>query len=787
MQPKKSTLHKIAGSEPRNITNRLRRLLALVFLLGSLGASHKVAAQSGSINSDAITLTVQPTGQAAKTGQNYAGSQNRSPYDSYVRLGQSSQPSIAVPQLGTYDLNGNSSLIITGTSLVGSITTDNSTLAATRLQYRVYLSGTLDAQKPSYTNVTLNSTTTVVDPEFTRFSGSANTNIDLISGLTSGGTYVLDVRFQADASRTTANSNTRATFTDLSAGDYFLANFDITAPPTTPAGGTTIWQSTTATGGSTDWLLASNWSNGVPTPTSNAVIPAKSNSSIVYPVLNNPSLTYAVNNLTLQGNTGSSAAQLTINAATLTVYGNILQPSGGLKGNAINAPGVRDATRNSTIVLAGADQIITGQLLVADIIVAGSGVKSVINVLIPSNIIAFLPTDPAKGAIIQSAAYDDSNGTVTPVLNRTIFDTTGNSIINLVSTSSISLVSGEAETNTSYIKGVTRVDRTLTQGVQNKFGNIGLDVTANHTPGNIFVYRVVGDPLTGPLAAGAVPTKRYYQVVGDDNSSSAATAGSNLDIVFHYLDSSDELNGIKEENLNLFTAQQNGAPFRRAYGTLDTGKNTVIRLALPSAPNFYLTLGDVTNPLPVTLTAFAAVRSGANALVSWTTASELNNKGFNVQVSADGVSFRSLGFVASKMINSSQVLNYTYTDTEAGKSGNRYYRLEQVDLDGKVNYSAVRVVGFSGETVTSAVALVAYPNPFTTTLEMNLEGASVSNGALVSVRIMDMTGRIVRDKQIAINGASLSLGDLSDLRSGLYMAKVTLPDGSAKTVRIQRQ
>lgn len=758
-----------------------------MLLLGGISASTKVAAQSGSISSDGITLTIGPTGQTPATGQNYAGSQNDSPYDSYTQLGQSSTNAIAVPQLGTFDLNNKSTLTITGASLVGTITTNNSTLNATRVQYRVYLSGTLDAQKPSYTNVTLSSTQTAVTTSVSTFSGTANTNIDLLSGLTNGGTYVLDVRFQADATRRTTNASTgavtttNATFTDLSAGDYFLANFYVTPPPITPTGGTTTWQSTTANGGSTDWLLASNWSNGVPTATSNAIIPAKTNSSIVYPILNDITATYAVNNLTLQGNTGSSAAQLTINMATLRVYGNILQPAGGLTGPITNRPGVTDATQNSTIILAGNDQIITGQLLVADIIVAGSGIKSVINTLIPSNTLAFRPSNPTVGVIIQSASLDTANGTV-----QTVFDTTGNSYISLVSSSTISTVAGDAETNVSYVKGVTRADRLLVNGVQNTFGNIGLDLTANHTPGNIFVYRVVGDPLTGPLAAGAVPTKRYYQIRGDDDSRNVSTAGSNLNVVFHYLDSEDELNGIKESNLNLFSAQQNGAPFRQAYGTLDAANNIVIRLALPSAPNFYLTLGDVTKPLPVTLTAFAAVRTGANALVSWTTATELNNKGFNVQVSADGVAFRTLGFVASKLVNSSQVLNYTFNDTEAGKNGKRYYRLEQVDVDGKVNYSPVRAVSFDGN-ATNSVALVAYPNPFSNTVGLTLEGVTLSEGALASVKVVDMTGRTVRDQQLALNGASISLGDLSDLRSGLYLAKVTLPDGSVKTVRIQRQ
>ena len=236
----------------------------------------------------------------------------------------------------------------------------------------------------------------------------------------------------------------------------------------------------------------------------------------------------------------------------------------------------------------------------------------------------------------------------------------------------------------------------------------------------------------------------------------------------------------------MFSAQQNGAPFKgTSNSTLSELDKTVSTSALPSTPNFYLTLGDKTNPLPVSLVAFAAVRSGANALLSWTTASEQNNKGFNVQVSADGVNYRTLAFVASKSPNSSNELSYKYTDTETAKAGTRYYRLEQVDEDGKLNYSPVRAVGFDGAAATS-VALVAYPNPFSDTIGLTVEGATTTDGAAY-VQLVDMTGRMVRDQKVSLNGASLALGDLSGLRSGLYLAKVTLPDGTVQTVRVQKQ
>jgi hypothetical protein len=754
----------------RSTAPYLRKLVAFVMLLTGLGASRAALAQT--FYNDAVVITKQPTG-GSSTNTPYAGKQSYDPYKSYTRLGNnSSSPTVVTPNLGTYDLNGNSQLKLVGGSLTVSQPDPivGNSYPGAQISYRVYLTGTT---APAYSNVIMPAAGN--DSRGAVAFNTNSANIDVLSGLVNGGNYTIDVQFSLLVDD---GSGSVSAVTDPSNASYTLA-FYVTPPPVTPAGGTTTWQSTTANGGSTDWLLASNWSNGVPSATSNAVIPPKNNSAIVYPVLNNPTATYAVNNLTLQGNTGSSAAQLTIGTATLSVYGNINQPAGGLAGNTIGVPGVANSAQNSTLILAGADQIITGQLLVSDIVVAGSGIKSVINIVTPSNTLSFRPASASAGVIIQSAAQDTGSGAVV-----TVFDTTKNSYIALLSSSTVSLAPGDSETNTSYVKGVLRADRNLVTGVNNTFGNIGLDLTPNHTPGLIVVYRVVGDPLTGPLASGAVPTKRYFQIQGDDNSANSGFAGSNLTATFHYLNSTDELNGIQEQNLTLFSALQNGAPFTPAYGTLNQADRTVTRVALPSFSNFYLTLGDRTRPLPVSLTAFSATVAGANVNLAWTTATEKNSAGFDVQVSTTGTNYRKIAFVASKSPNSQQQQNYTYVDTEAGKTGTRYYRLRQFDLDGTESFSPVRTASFTGNALATTTS--AYPNPFTSYVDLNIDAATAGT-APVRVQLLDMTGRIVREQMVLVENASLHLNALDGLHTGLYLAKVSLPNGTTQTLRIQKQ
>lgn len=752
-----------------------RKLYFLITLTLAISVVHTANAQNPSFYDNAISLTRQPTGGATEDIL-YAGIKNDAPYSNYTSLGTvSTNPTTPAPNIGTFDVNTprTSQLTFTGGSIVARPAYDPDisgfvgTIAAARILYRVYLSSATSL--PNYSAILLN--------DAGSFSGSKrlysnNTSVDLLDNLPGAGSYIVDIQFQIDIN----NNGKVTTYTDPSSS--YQARFTITPPLITPSGGTTTWLSTS----STDWTVASNWTNGVPTATSNAIIPEKTtNSNIAYPILNNPATAYEVKNLTLQGNLNSSRALLNIGTATLKVYGDLDQIAGGLTGSTTGISGSADPSQNSTIIFVGADQIITGRLTVSDIVIAGSGTKSVISSLNPSNILVFKPTSVTDGVIVQSAAKQNGG-----VQTTYVFDTTYNSLIDLGSAGIISSVPGEWETNVSYIKGVSRSLRNLEINQSESFGNIGIDLTSNHrVTSGVSVFRIVGDALTGPTGSTAVPIKRQYQIVGDDNSNAAAYSNSAVDVVFHYLPSLDELNGIAESNLTMFSTPTGAAPYTPLGGTLDLSAHTVTRLSLPSLNPYTLTLGDKTNPLPVSLVAFTAARNNQNILLSWATASEQNNAGFEVQVSTDGATFRKLAFIASKGANSTQSLNYSYTDTEAGKYGIRYYRLRQLDITGEETFSPVRVVSFDGSA--NAAALAAYPNPFVDKVGFNLDATTLGANSTAHVQLIDMTGRIVREQTLTVQNASLTLDNLNALRSGLYLVRITLPDGSAKTLRIQKQ
>jgi hypothetical protein len=176
-------------------------------------------------------------------------------------------------------------------------------------------------------------------------------------------------------------------------------------------------------------------------------------------------------------------------------------------------------------------------------------------------------------------------------------------------------------------------------------------------------------------------------------------------------------------------------------------------------------------PLPVELSTFTAVQIGSKVLLKWTTETEINNFGFDVErcaLSAECQAWEKIGFVNGNG-NSNSPKEYSFTDNPA--TGNKYYyRLKQIDSDGQTEYSNVISIDLN---IPNQYALYQnYPNPFnpTTSITYNLP----ADGP-VSLKVFDVLGSevatLVNDNQksgvhtIPFNGKGLS--------SGIYICKIT--------------
>jgi fibronectin-binding autotransporter adhesin len=184
-------------------------------------------------------------------------------------------------------------------------------------------------------------------------------------------------------------------------------------------------------------------------------------------------------------------------------------------------------------------------------------------------------------------------------------------------------------------------------------------------------------------------------------------------------------------------------------------------------------------PLPVTLVQFAAVRQGAAVRLAWATAAEQNSAYFVVQRSDNGRTFSDLQRVAAQG-NSAGRHEYTALDA-APLAGLSYYRLHQVDTDGKAAYSPVATVRFD-EQQSATPALVAYPNPATAQGFRVLATNLGTTGG--TVRVFDNVGRLVLTHTAAAGTTEAAIEPKQPLVSGLYFVTWQTADGQKLTTKV---
>ena len=170
-------------------------------------------------------------------------------------------------------------------------------------------------------------------------------------------------------------------------------------------------------------------------------------------------------------------------------------------------------------------------------------------------------------------------------------------------------------------------------------------------------------------------------------------------------------------------------------------------------------------PLPVTFIDFNGIVHADQASLHWSTATELNNKGFEVEKSIDGSLFSSIGFVIGNT-NSSLTNNYSYTDNKV-LSGFNYYRLKQVDMDGNFRYSSTIRLDFKN----FDWAIMGNPVTSNTWIQLQLAKTSV-----VDMQVISADGRMVK----SIHKGKMDLGTYSmplnagNLAPGTYFVRLII-------------
>ena len=183
----------------------------------------------------------------------------------------------------------------------------------------------------------------------------------------------------------------------------------------------------------------------------------------------------------------------------------------------------------------------------------------------------------------------------------------------------------------------------------------------------------------------------------------------------------------------------------------------------------------VTTPLPVTYKSFTAKSENCDfSHLDWTVVNEVNNKGFEVERKV-GKEYEVVGTVEGKG-TSAHATNYSFTDKLEGKYNgqNVYYRLKQVDFDGRFNYSKELSVRPSCDV---EIALNLSPNPTKDLLYVALTGVSEESA---KVRLFDQSGKFLKEYMVVPN-TNFEI-NVQSLNPGVYTMRYT----SDSTDKIQR-
>jgi hypothetical protein len=184
--------------------------------------------------------------------------------------------------------------------------------------------------------------------------------------------------------------------------------------------------------------------------------------------------------------------------------------------------------------------------------------------------------------------------------------------------------------------------------------------------------------------------------------------------------------------------------------------------------------------LPVKWASFIGSKSTDASILKWSTSSETNNSHFEIQRSVDGKNFEAIGKVKGSG-NSNRSVNYSFTDKEAATTKTTYYRLKQVDFDGKSEYSkTVSVVN----TIAKAGIGATLPNPFNNDLNVTVNASSAT---VANIVIMDMIGKIhhtsTEQLQSGVNTISINTTDMPD---GIYFVRVSY-NGETYTQKVVKK
>jgi hypothetical protein len=307
--------------------------------------------------------------------------------------------------------------------------------------------------------------------------------------------------------------------------------------------------------------------------------------------------------------------------------------------------------------------------------------------------------------------------------------------------------SGNSERLKFYINGVEEAltySNTIPATLPNTSDNLTI---GRYSSGGFYFDGSIEEVRIWSTARSGTDIATYYQ---------NEVIGSNSDLIAYYKLNQGEADGT---NTNVTTVKD-------ASNNCNDG--TITNMALTGTSSNWVA-GHAGVPLPVEMTYFRGQAITSGSYLEWQTATEENNDGFEIQRSIDGKNWEKIGFEAGAG-TTFEVQNYDFLDARP-LTGTNYYRLKQIDFDGKFDYSQVVTIFYGQELANDNFKV--FPNPVKDQLTI-MDGEGIAT-------IYNILGQPV--KEFTINNAQFSI-DMNDLPKGQYILRISRQNGNVVTKQL---
>ncbi|MEI7801458.1 MAG: GEVED domain-containing protein [Bacteroidota bacterium] len=492
---------------------------------------------------------------------------------------------------------------------------------------------------------------------------------------------------------------------------------------------------------SNDWNTSGNWCGGVPTATTDVII----NSGMPNDPLVDLGAVATCHNITINAGASLSIASNTLNMKgdlTIVPTGFYVHYGGTLELNGTTLQTIPDISCYNLKINNAAGVVITGDVLVSHILNLFNGIISTGGSIITVS-------NPSTGAVTGYSSINYVNGRLIRYINNGAFAFP----IGDATHYELATVTVNNLAPTFYLLGEYFTDNTGCTDVPNVGGGPNVNGTLLTSLLNGGFWTITPDDQ---------PTSGTYNIQLNETGYSNTPPGPSYCAV------------IKRDDC--FANWQSLGTHINTTQSIGGGTVTAVRSGLTSFSDFGV--GFSGSVLPIELLSFTATKINSNldALLKWTTASELNNDHFEIEVATalkanNEFDFVKIGSVAGHGISQNS-LEYSFVDRAPFKSGYRYYRLKQVDFNGNFSYSNTIAISFDNSEI---VLKDLFPNPTDKNSNFNI---SVKNESVVNISFTNLLGQeVMKYRQKLKSGDNLLSVDVSHFIPGIYFLNIADGNG----------